>query len=130
MREELCGGSEKVTKQVTISKSTLSFLPHCHSLLLFSSPLPKLSSSEPPHTPKSRVSHILTVPQSMSASNSPRFNFRPLASYYTLTSLSLLLVIIWLFLLPLWFLVLLVLSSVLVCMTCCEVRLTGAKKTE
>ena len=94
-------------------------------LICFSQPLIHLFSprSEVPHTPKSKVTHVLRIPPLPSvATTTPRFNLRPLASYYTLSTLSLTLSLLWFLLLPLW-LLLLILLVLLVTLPCvCTVR--------
>ena len=99
-------------------------------------PLPPLSPlfSELPHTPKSKVSHVLTVPPPHltttttihNTSLSPRFNLRPLASYYNLTCIGLSMILLWLLLIPLW--VMMVLMCLLVCGGCVCSR-KGRRKT-
>ena len=64
--------------------------------------------SDAPQTPKSKVTRVLTIPPPPTLT-SPRFNLRPLASYYTLSCLGLSLGLMWLILLPLWLLILLLL---------------------
>ena len=66
--------------------------------------------SDIPCTPKSKVTRVLTTPHSPSLSTaSPRFNLRPLASYYTISCVSVGLSLLWLLLLPLWFLLVIML---------------------
>ena len=70
-------------------------------------------SSDVPQTPKSKVTHILTTIPTDPSLVSPRFNLRPLASYYTLSCLSLSLSLLWFLLLPLWLLLFLLLLALL-----------------
>ncbi|CAI8039715.1 Sphingomyelin phosphodiesterase 4 [Geodia barretti] len=68
------------------------------------------STSNIPRTPKSKVTRVLTTPHSPSLSTaSPRFNLRPLASYYTISCVSVGLSLLWLLLLPLWFILVIML---------------------
>jgi sphingomyelin phosphodiesterase 4 len=105
---------------------------------LFLSPVPSpythptFTTDDPPRTPTSGVSHVLTMPSRTSPT--PRLSLRRFASYYTLTSLGLALVLLWLIVVPLWLLLLLSLSCGLVCGVCGCVRRrrsrTGHRKTQ
>lgn len=75
------------------------------------------TAREPPRTPTDRVSTVVPpalLEPALLEARAPRINLRPLASYYTISYLFLALLMIWVFRVPLWFTLFLLLSFLLV----------------